>query len=113
MQALPKSALSKFAVAKAVTITICTLIVVYGGFLFYFHRTSFPGGNIDRPRQTLEGKLTIATEGGTVCYRTVFDNQSSHIVRAEKGDCRETPIPENSRDTDGPLGSIRKALNGR
>jgi hypothetical protein len=113
MQALLKLVLSKLAIAKGVTITICALIVAYGGFLFFFHSTSFSGGGMDRQRQALEGKLTIASEDGTICYRTRFDNQSSHILSAEKGACREPSTAQAPRDADGPLGSIRKALNGR
>jgi hypothetical protein len=106
----------KFAVAKAVTIGICGLIVCYGAFLFCGHFLFFHGANLETQRQqALQGKMTVVTEDGATCYRTLFDNHSSQIVSIEKGPCRnpETSQMEAFRDPDGPLGSIRKALNGR
>jgi len=115
MRTLAKLALGDFAVAKATTIAVCVLILGYGGFLFFVRSVSSYGAGVDASRQTLHGKLTIVTEDGSVCYHTLFDNQSSHIVSAEKGLCRESshPVAPDPQDTDGPLGSIRKALNGR
>jgi len=116
MKALLKLGASRdFAIAKAATVTICTLIVGYGAFLFIFNSAFFHAAGTDAAaRQASQGKLTVVTGDGTICYRTLFDNRSSNIVRVERGACRE-PSAEgpNSRDADGPLGSIRKALNGK
>jgi len=107
---------SNLAIVKAVTIAICAIIVCYGAFLFFGHSPFFQGADLEvQRRQVAAGKLTVATGDGAVCYRTLFDNHSSQIIRIEKGPCRESGIaqPENSRDADGPLGSIRKALSKR
>jgi hypothetical protein len=105
-----------FAIAKTVTIGICTVIVGYGGFLFFAHSPIFHGATIEAQRQqTLQGKMTVMSGDGAICYRTLFDNHTSQIVRIEKGPCRElgTHQVENFPDSDGPLGSIRKALNAK
>ena len=105
-----------FAVAKIATVAICAVIVGYSAFLFFVNSASFRGASSEAQGRTpLQGKLTVVAADGTVCHRTVFDNQSSHIVSVETGSCREPTVSEAplARDPDGPLGSIRKALNGK
>jgi hypothetical protein len=107
---------SNFVIAKAVTIGICGVIICYSAFLFFGHFPFFHGVSLETQReQALQGKLTVVTEDGATCYRTLFDNHSSQIVSIEKGPCRDsgTSQIEAFRDPDGPLGSIRKALGGK
>jgi len=107
---------SNFAIAKAVAIAICAIIVCYGAFLFFGHSPFFQGATLEAQRQqAARGKLTVTTGDGAVCYRTIFDNHSSQIISIEKGPCHEsgTAQTEDFRDPDGPLGSIRKALSKR
>jgi hypothetical protein len=103
----------EFIAAKAATITVCALILGYGGFLLFHSGMSGGGGATAQNEPALQGQFTIVTDGGATCYRTFFDNRSSFIVGTAKGACRERTTADAALDSDGPLGSIRKALNGK
>jgi hypothetical protein len=105
-----------FSVVKAATTAICALIVAYGAFLFFARSAPLSGVTLQtQSTQPVRGKLTVVTGDSAICYRTYFDNKSSHIVSVEKGWCNEmgAPTARDLSDQDGPLGSIRKALNGK
>jgi hypothetical protein len=107
---------SNLGLVKAIAIAVCAIIVCYGAFLFFGHSPFFQGASLEAQRQqAAPGKLTVASGDGAVCYRTIFDNHSSQIIRIEKGPCRESVAaqPENFHEGDGALGSIRKALSKR
>jgi hypothetical protein len=103
-----------FVAVKAATIAVCTLIVGYGVFLFFANSPFLHGtGTAATGRQAIQVKLTVVTADGAVCSRTLFDNRSSRIVSVERGACDEAAASGSAaaHDDDGPLGSIRKALN--
>jgi hypothetical protein len=100
-------------VAHVVAAAICVLIVGSGAFLLFGASRSLRGAQTQAQYLAAQqGKLLIVTEQGATCQQLSFDNRTGQIVNIQKGPCRNAGWPQASAD-DTPLGSIRKALNGR
>jgi hypothetical protein len=102
-----------FAVGRIVVLATCVLLV--GAAAALLLGKSLSTRSIEAQAQRQQGKMLIVRDEGLTCQQMSFDNRTGHIVSVQTGSCRDvtTSQSQHAPDPDTPLGSIRKALNGR